>query len=148
MNPFEYKVSLRLEHPSIDPEQISEKLSMPPDISWKAGSRRISPKGKPLEGVYEKTYWSCALEHPAGLGLADFLANFTAGLATHKPFFKWIRTGGGRSEYFVGWFSNGNSGEMLSFDLLGKLSDLCIDLSLDVYASTDRVNTTPEVHNC
>lgn len=133
MNPFKHTVSLRVEHPTVDPDQISAQLGIKPDTKWMAGSERVSPKGNLLDGKHEKSYWSCALESDDRVGLADFLTTFTARLEAHKDFLRWIRSTGGRTEYFVGWFSNGNSGEIFSCDLLGKLSDLCIDLSLDVY---------------
>ncbi|WP_256388442.1 hypothetical protein [Pandoraea sp. PE-S2R-1] len=36
-------------------------------------------------------------------------------------------------EFFIGWFSTGNTGETLDFELLKKLGELGIDLALDVY---------------
>lgn len=133
MNTFKYAISFRIEHPGIDPREISAKLSLTPDTSWIAGSRRRSPKGERLEGNYKTTYWSYTLEHQPDMRLADCLEAFTTRLEPYKDFLTWIRSTGGRCEYFIGWFSGPNSGELLNYQLLSKLSRLQIDLALDIY---------------
>jgi hypothetical protein len=54
-------------------------------------------------------------------------------LAPHRPFFDRIRSQGGTIELFVGWFFDGHSGDEFDCDLLGRMADLKIDLSLAVY---------------
>jgi hypothetical protein len=54
-------------------------------------------------------------------------------LAPHRPFFHEIRSQGGTIELFVGWFLDGQSGDVFDCDLLAQIADLKIDLSLDVY---------------
>jgi hypothetical protein len=133
MNRFKYSVSFRIQHPNIDPSEISANLSLTPDTSWMAGDRRKSPKGKLLEGNYKTTYWSYVLKHRPDMSLADCLETFTIDLELHKDFLTAIRLTGGRSEYFIGWFSGPHSGELLNHQLLSKLSHLQIDLALDIY---------------
>lgn len=133
MNPFKYTISFRIEHPSIDPREISAKLSLIPNISWMAGSRRRSPKGEPLEGSYKTTYWSYTLEQQSDMRLADCLETFTTSLEPYQDFLTGLRSTGGKCEYFIGWFSGPNSGEVLNYQLLSKLSRLQIDLALDIY---------------
>ena len=50
-----------------------------------------------------------------------------------REFFHRVRTEDRVAEFFVGWFFNGNSGEVFDCDLLARLADLQIDLSFDVY---------------
>lgn|SRR5215813_3438751 len=133
MKLFKYTVSFRIEHPSIDPREISAKLSLTADTSWMTGDRRRSPKGTPLKGNYKTTYWSYTLKHRPDMRLADCLEAFTISIESHKEFLTKIRSTGGRCECFIGWFSGPNSGEMLNYQLLSKLSHLQIDLALDVY---------------
>lgn len=133
MKPFKYSVSFRVEHPEIDPHEISAKLSLTPTTSWKAGDRRSSPTGTPLEGHYKTTYWSYTFGESRDMRLADSLESFSLALQPFKEFLLQIRSTGGKCEYFVGWFSDANSGEIFTFQLLSKITDLQIDLSLDIY---------------
>ena len=67
--------------------------------------------------------------------LAAALADVLGQLSPKKAFFVNLSASGGRSELFVGWFFHeGNSGDVLDHKLLGRLAELCMDLSLDVYA--------------
>jgi len=54
-------------------------------------------------------------------------------LASCREFLHRIRADGGNAEFFVGWFFDGNRGDLLNCDLLARLADLRIDLSFDVY---------------
>jgi hypothetical protein len=88
-----------------------------------------------LEGRWPNSYWAASLAEgqwpkerlvDAIIGLLDLLA-------PHKHFFHQIRSQGGKVELFVGWFLDGQSGGVFSHDLLARMADLKIDLSLDVY---------------
>ncbi len=133
MNPFTYKVALRITHPTMDPKQFSQTLSLRPQHSWMAGDQRATPAGTPLEGVYDHSYWSCTLSHEPNISLAECLETFTSSLERHHSFLLDIRSSGGRIEYFIGWFTNGNSGELFTSRLLEELAHNGIDLALDVY---------------
>jgi hypothetical protein len=54
-------------------------------------------------------------------------------LAPHCHFLHGFRSQGGTIELFVGWFLDGPSGDVFDCDLLARLADLKIDLSLDIY---------------
>jgi hypothetical protein len=54
-------------------------------------------------------------------------------LSTRKDYFHRVRSEGGESELFIGWFCEGQSGEVFNHDLLARVAELNIDLSLDVY---------------
>ena len=135
MNGFEFSLSLRIEHPGMSPQDISTALSLTPRTSWCAGDPRRSPEGRVLDGRYPTTYWSCNLDHPPGESLSECLGRSAETLAPHAEFLRTIRSTGGRCEFFVGWFSGRNSGELLGCHLLCKLCELQIDLALDVYGS-------------
>jgi hypothetical protein len=57
MKDFDYTVSLRIRHPSIDPEELTEKLGFAPHYSWRAGDPKRDASGEPGEGTYRETYW-------------------------------------------------------------------------------------------
>jgi uncharacterized protein DUF4279 len=133
MNPFEYKVSLRLQHPSMNPDEISAALSLKPKQKWKAGEQRKTPTGIPLEGNREESYWCCDMDHPNGVELSEFLETLTKKLKEKKEFLAKIRSTGGSTEFFIGWFSRRNSGDIFDWKLLKTLAELQINLSFDVY---------------
>jgi len=56
-----------------------------------------------------------------------------------------IRVGGGRSEFFVGWFLRSEAGETFSHLILAKMADLGIDLSFDNYHDPELPDGEPIV---
>ncbi len=133
MNPLKYDVSFRVRHPEMDPEHISEELGLKATYKWKAGTGRKTPKGETLKGTHESTYCSFELQHPQKTGLSDLLKQFNNKLYQHRDFIKSIRVTGGSLEYFVGWYSNKDSGEIFDLELLTQLVELGIDLSIEVH---------------
>jgi hypothetical protein len=53
--PFE--ISLRIRHPSIDPNRISHELKVEPEHCFKAGEPRESSSGIAATAVHAETYW-------------------------------------------------------------------------------------------
>lgn len=138
MNPFRYRVSLRLCHPKMDPEDISVALKMKPQFQWKAGERRTTPQGRPLEGINSVTYWCSQGIEGQGFGLAESLSTHLHELETNAFFLKNFVSSGGSIEYFIGWFTDGlMTGATLDSDLLSRMSALNIDMGLDVYGGKD-----------
>src|SRR5262245_64022542 len=58
------QVSLRIKHPSIDPDEITEALALTPEHCWACGDPRMSDSGTTLGGTRRNSYWSARL--PAG----------------------------------------------------------------------------------
>jgi hypothetical protein len=135
MNSYQYKISLRVRHPSLDPAEITSALGLNPSRSWRAGEVRTTPKGNPLEGRYSDSYWVVQLGNGRwpDKTLAAVINERLDQLARHQALFQRIRAEGGMVEFFVGWFVEGNSGDVFACDLLARMADLKIDLSLDVY---------------
>lgn len=135
MNPYRCKISLRIQHPGANPADITSVLGVNPFRSWRAGEPRSTLKGTPLEGTWRDSYWTA----PVAEGrwpqerLADAIAALLDQLAAHRDFLRQLRSNGGRVELFVGWFLEGQGGDVLGCALLGRMADLGIDLSLDVY---------------
>ena len=130
---FEYELSLRVWHPSLTPEQISEELALVSHAGWAAGTPRKLVGG--ATGSQPMTYWSARLDAETA-SLADALQRACGMLRPHKRFLDEILDTGGRLEFFVGWFSGSNSGEVFPRLLLGEIAELGIDLALDVYGAS------------
>ena len=133
MHSFRFVVSLRVFSQSVDTAEICRSLGLVPKWQHKIGESRATPKGASLSGIYESNYCSFDLERRDTEELHEMLTRTIDGLMKHKEFFHRIRDDEGRTEFFIGWYSSGNSGDIFSHDLLGRLSDLKIDVALDVY---------------
>jgi len=147
MHTFKYDVSFRIWHPQKSADEICNKLGLKPRIKHTVGKQRETPKGTPLDGVYERTYCSFKLEHSDGVKLGDFLKDCNNRLYKYKVIFEEIHSSGGTLEYFIGWYSDKNSGEILDLELLSKLVELKIELSLDFYGGPERVRKTGSDHD-
>jgi hypothetical protein len=145
VKPYRYVISLRVFHPKMDPAEISIALQRTPKVSWKAGDSRVTPKGTPLKGLRKDSYWTCNVlkgEWP-GKDLTDAVSDLVTQLSLHRSFFQQVRSEGGKVEFFVGWFFDGNSGDVFDVDLLAKLADLGIALSLDIYPLATNSDVIP-----
>lgn len=119
---------------------VSEMLGISPRVLWKVGDPRRTPKGTPLPGIYETGFWTARLVDGASTQQSLSLALSAAldAIAAGTSLFAKIARTGGRVEFFVGWFfDEGNSGDVLDHSLLGRLSDMNIDLSFDVYGEDE-----------
>jgi hypothetical protein len=126
----------------MDPTEISAVLGLEPSRMWRAGDPRTTPKNTPLEGVWRGTYWATDVlkDDCPNRTLAAALFELAERFSANKSFFAKVRNEGGCVEFYVGWFIDGNRGDEFGPDLMGKLVDLGITLSLDIYpldTSTD-----------
>ncbi len=129
------KISLRLEHPSLEPGFFTRRFGRQPDFSARAGAPRRTPAGNPLVGVERVTAWSAVLREGTcpPETLSSLLTSVVEELGRHAELFRELASDGGKAELFVGWFMNSrNTGEEIAPALLKALSDL--KLTLDVYA--------------
>ncbi|TKB68028.1 MAG: DUF4279 domain-containing protein [Nitrospira sp.] len=135
MYPARFEISLRITHPSMDPEDISTQLRLKASTKWKAGLRRTTPVGTLLAGTNDATFCVFELDAKTRGHLDTTLNTLTKKLFRFKHFFQKIRSTGGSIEYFIGLFVNRNTGIILDRSLMAQLVNLGIDLSLDIYAS-------------
>ena len=63
-HPHPFQISLRVRHPSIDPETISRELKVEPEHSFKAGEPRQSASGIAAAALHGETYWLGRLNAP------------------------------------------------------------------------------------
>jgi hypothetical protein len=106
-----FGLSLRIRHPSIDPQEISRELQLEPEHSFRAGEPRNSSSGLAATATHAESYWLSALNpfinaspfeglraragQPPGLDTA--LALCATHLARrHAPFFSRVIAEGGQ----------------------------------------------------
>ena len=137
---YSFTVSLRIWHPSTAPDLITQSLEIKPQIEWKSGDRRRTPKGIALKGFRNENYWCAQLIPRRGVdsprsSLESALAILARRLKGQARFFRRLRSTGGEVELFVGWFGGKkfNFGCVLPAELLTSLGNSAIALHLDVY---------------
>ena len=131
---YQYRISLRVHHPSMTLEKITEAIGIEPKNSWNAGEERRTPRETRLTGVNRGTYWTSEITSGSWpLELNEAIHEALRGLVRYKSFLHQIRTEGGTVELFIGWFFDDQSGDVLTHQCLALAGDLQIDLSFDVY---------------
>jgi hypothetical protein len=109
---------------------------MEPRTKWSVGELRRRADGKATEEMNDHTYWTCSVPNEESVRLVDALSAHLTELESHTGFLREFVASGGEIEYFVGWFTtNVSGGDTLDWQLLGRLSDLKINLALDVYGN-------------
>jgi hypothetical protein len=96
----------------------------------------MTPKGNPLPGVNTETFWYADLPVRDGDSLAKVIAAANSRLIDHRTYLGQLVTSGGSLEYFVGWFVDGNAGEVIDAATLHDCAALHIQLAFDVYSRT------------
>lgn len=144
MKRHRFEVSIRIWHPSINPEEISNNLGVVPRVARMAGADRSTPSGRPLAGANRETFWSYRCPAVAEGGLAGAVGYCLEVIDVAEPFVRALIASGGRIELFVGWFCSGNCGDVLDSPSLGRLGRLGVNLSFDVYAPDSQSNLAPK----
>lgn len=57
MQAQDFTATLRIRHPSMDPDEITRRLGMPPVHCWRAGDPRSLPAGELGDSAHRETYW-------------------------------------------------------------------------------------------
>jgi hypothetical protein len=112
---------------------------------WRAANHA---KGKSSKGNWPQSYWTtnCSKGKWPEKELRVAFNELLEELKQHRTFFHRMNSEDGEVEFFIGWVFDGNSGDILDCDLLGRMADLKIDLSLDIYPPDhQRANDEHEV---
>jgi len=115
-------------------------LGLTPARTCRANEPPTNPKGHPLGGVSRETYWYTVLlkDGRSETRLPAALDRLLDQLERHKNFLHQLSFGGGSAEFFIGWFfDGGNCGDAFGPELLARLADFKMILSLDAYAPSD-----------
>ncbi len=133
----EYRISLRVWHPSLTGEQIVDIVKREPRVVQTVGQPRMTRAGKLLKGLNETSF--CTFEIGRGpipdvekvlLGEAERISQL--GQLTEIS-----RADGARVEFFIGIFLRDNTGFIVPADTSRVLAELGIDLHFDMYCDRD-----------
>ena len=129
-----FRVSLRIGHPSMRPEDITAGLGLEPHMTHSIGEPRKTPAGTTLERCYERSYWVCRLGE--GGRFSDIVRTCNDLLISKSAFLDELVPSGGNIEYFVGCFIDGNIGDELDRQTMETCARLKITVGLDMYGSS------------
>ncbi len=129
MGAYEFTLSLRIRHPSIEPGEITRNLGIEPQHTWRAGDPRRDAAGGELSGTYRESYWVGRLMEKPELaadqvGVESEVLRTLALLRRSFGFLVTLKAEGGLAELHVSIFARGDfSLEFLpeSLSLLGRL---------------------------
>jgi hypothetical protein len=126
-------LSLRVSNPDADLERFCRSLGLTPERAWRTGERRATPSGRVLPGVYPHSY--CAVDFGAAspTALPQKIEKTVAKLKRKRRSVAEITQTGGNVSLYVGWFSDGNTGQMFGWQLLQQLAELRISVEFDFY---------------
>jgi hypothetical protein len=128
-----YKVRLLIRHPSIDPVLITEELGLIPRMSALAGNARITPRGEPLPGLHKVSMWGYSFLVEGKRLFSEDLQKMIDVLQPHATFLAKITEDGGNIELIFHLPGDINIGDDISWRDLKRLSDLQIDLGIEVF---------------
>ena len=138
MSEYEFTLSLRLRHPTIDPSRITQTLGIEPQHTWKAGDPRRAPAGGALEGAYRESYWMGRLmDEPqlssARVSVESVLLQNLAQLRRSHAFLGQFHAEGGVAELYISLYAREAFRLELSDEALGLLGRLGLAVALDVH---------------
>lgn len=141
MSEYEFTVSLRIRHPTIDPALITATLELEPQHTWKAGDPRRDPSGEQLDGDYRESYWMGQLMDTPQLSsetvsLETVLAQTLSQLRRSDEFLEQLNSGGGTSELQISLYARQNFQLELRPDLLTLAARLRVAIAVDVHLRT------------
>ena len=133
LNDFTYSASLCIHHPNIHPDQITNELGLAPTVTHCPGEQRTTPKGTPLNGVWESSYWTAELDVIDGEDVSAFLSRLIDRLTPATDFLNQISKEGAQIECFLGLFATALCDQCIPAKRLSRLGQLNVDLRLDYY---------------
>jgi hypothetical protein len=151
MSEYEFTISLRIRHPTVDPSRITEALGIEPQHTWRAGDPRRDPGGEELDGDYRESYWMGRLmEAPQlssdKLSVETVLERTLDQLRRSQDFLDQLNTDGGVAELQVSLYARENFRLELPADSLALLSRLRVAVALDVHLHTPHTASSSQAN--
>ncbi len=138
MSEYEFTVSLRIRHPTLDPLTISAALGIEPQHSWRAGEPRRDATGATLGGTHRDSYWMGRLMREPqlsgeGVSVESVLSKTLNQLRRAQPFLEQLSEDGGAAEVLISLFAREVFRIELPPDDLAVLGKLHLTVVLEVH---------------
>jgi hypothetical protein len=149
---YPFQLSLRIRHPSIDPETITHELQLQPEHSFRAGEPREHARSLTVTPVHGESYWLATLDPGTlliGTALEPGISSHTHAIAfsvldsaltvltasvlrRHAEFFRRVQTEGGEVRLIVAVSARKTRGFTLTPHLSRALSELRIPVDFEL----------------
>lgn len=145
MSAYEFTISLRIRHPEIDPNRITEALSLQPQHSWKAGASRQTSTGG--AGEHRDSYWMAKLmEEPqlttSQISFESVLVQTITQLRRAQAFLEQLRAEGALSEISISLFARKDFRLELSPDTMTLMGRMGLAVAFEVQPHTSPEGST------
>jgi len=127
------KISFNSIHPTSDLSQLCEALGVQPDILWKKGDEKRTPKGNIIGGIRENSRCQISFSPFPRNTLSEQLMSILDNFKPHQSLLYNLSNSGGTHNFFIGVFYSENTVETFSLKLFELLLELRIELVLDLY---------------
>lgn len=138
LNDYRFVASLLVQHPNVDPEEVTVALNQEPESVKRRGERRRRPDGSLLTGTYDANYWRAYLEIVAGHNVPEFLHRLIEKQSPNAlDLTRQIDDTGGSVTVFIGIFADRLCDFEIPASTLRLLGDAGISVRLDYYGTDD-----------
>jgi len=138
MSEYEFTVSLRIRHPTMDPAAISAALGIQPQHTWRAGELRCDPSGAELGGAHHDSYWMGRLmDEPQlssdSVSVERVILNTLHQLRRAQSFLEQLNAESGVAELLVSLYARDDFRLEFPSDSLTLLGRMHLGVALDVH---------------
>jgi hypothetical protein len=138
MSEYEFTLSLRIRHPTVDPATITAALGIRPQHTWQAGQPRCDPGGAEVGGKHHDSYWMGGLtEEPqlssASVSVEAVILKTLNHLRRAQSFLEDLNAQGAVAELLVSLYARDDFRLELPSDSLTLLGRLRLTVTLDVH---------------
>lgn len=139
LNKYRFVASLHVQHPTVEPDQMTDGLKLSPKSVKRRGERRRRPDGELLLGTWDENQWRTDLEIVAGHDVSEFLNGFLGAQVSHATsFLRHIDDTGGRVTVFIGMFADGLCDFEIPAKILRQLGNAGVSVRLDYYGPAEK----------
>jgi hypothetical protein len=132
-----FSMSLRVWHPKRSADEILRVVRLPIRFHHTVGDPRKTPKGTPLEGIYKETYCCFELEKKTREYPERRITHWCQVIEAHSEFLADLVQTGGKAEFYVSVFLDGDRGFELDNELLTRMCAFRLGIAVEMYRLGD-----------
>lgn len=125
--------ALRINHPILTSDKVTEMVGWTPSISWSVGDRRLSRDGQPLKGVRESTYWVYDFQGSTAYSSGASFRRISRQLLKRRQAICDLVSTEGKIELLIGIFVSKSCGLTLETEVMEALASMSIKVAFDIY---------------